>query len=393
MSGIDSSLMVAEESTWGVPVTATRGIPLVSGGATIAPNQIESKGMQGGRYTLPSNLHAIGNTAIGGSYGFELTDRSLGLLFKHSLGAVSTTGPVSGDYTHTFTPGTLTGKGMTFQEGISDLTASRPFTIAGVKVKSWQLACKTGEIATFGIDIIGKSVSGYRTVADGVTTNASPTVTSATAAFNAGDVGKRITSGTAAIPANSYVGIVNSATSIGLSSSNSTNTPVNATATTSSNTLTMGIALAAPSYTAGITPFSYSSGYVKLAGTSVCARAFTLSGDNNLAERFCIGSSLSDEPLEGGGYRKYTGTVEMEFQTMNEYNKFVAGTEFALEFNLSVPASAHAVTAVYNGYFSGAKPVINNGNFPYVVTWPFTASGTTDANALTLTYVTTDATP
>lgn len=73
------------------------------------------------------------------------------------------------------------------------------------------------------------------TVADGATTNASPTVTSVTAAFSSADLHKPING--AGIPANSFIGIINSATSIGLSSSATVNTPVNATATATGVTL------------------------------------------------------------------------------------------------------------------------------------------------------------
>lgn len=58
-------------------------------------------------------------------------------------------------------------------------------------------------------------------------TNGTATVTSATAAFNANDLYRRIT-GTN-MPANAWVGVINSATSIGISSTPTTNTPVNAT--------------------------------------------------------------------------------------------------------------------------------------------------------------------
>jgi hypothetical protein len=89
----------------------------------------------------------------------------------------------------------------------------------------------------------GGAVGSAGTVAfaDAVTTNASPTVTSATAGFIASDVGKAI-SGTN-IPPNTFIGVVNSATSIGLSSSATVNTPVNATG---SGTVTATITGAAP---------------------------------------------------------------------------------------------------------------------------------------------------
>jgi hypothetical protein len=86
-----------------------------------------------------------------------------------------------------------------------------------------------------GLGIDGLNPS--RSVTDGVTTSASPTVTSATAAFTTADVGRGITG--AGIPAATFVGAINSATSIGLSSSATTNTPVNATATATGVTLTL----------------------------------------------------------------------------------------------------------------------------------------------------------
>lgn len=68
-------------------------------------------------------------------------------------------------------------------------------------------------------------------------TNETATVTSATATFVAGDVGKRITG--AGIPDNTFVGVRNSATSIGLSSSATANVPVAATATATGVTITI----------------------------------------------------------------------------------------------------------------------------------------------------------
>jgi hypothetical protein len=75
-------------------------------------------------------------------------------------------------------------------------------------------------------------------VNDGGTTNNSPTVTSATASFTSDKLHALIMG--SGIPVNSYIGVINSPTSIGLSSSSSTNTPVNATAGASNVTLAVG---------------------------------------------------------------------------------------------------------------------------------------------------------
>ncbi len=74
---------------------------------------------------------------------------------------------------------------------------------------------------------------------DAATTNADPTVTSASAGFTtAVDLHKPISG--IGIPPNSYIGLVNSATSIELSSSPTLNTPANATATAAGVTVTIG---------------------------------------------------------------------------------------------------------------------------------------------------------
>lgn len=83
----------------------------------------------------------------------------------------------------------------------------------------------------------GTLMGASRVVTDGATTNASATVTSATAGFSQADLHKRITG--AGIPANSFIGVVTNATTIGLSSSATANTPVNATATAAGVTLTI----------------------------------------------------------------------------------------------------------------------------------------------------------
>lgn len=71
------------------------------------------------------------------------------------------------------------------------------------------------------------AVSMARTFNDLTTANGNATATSLQANFTSADLHKHILS--RYVPSSTYVGVVNSATSIGLSSSSSTNTPVNAT--------------------------------------------------------------------------------------------------------------------------------------------------------------------
>lgn len=155
-SGLSAQLGFAQETTYGTPVTVTRFVPLVSESLAREIERLESAGIIAGARLVRSQQWSAGNQNVGGDLGLELYDRSIGLLFKHMFGAVSSTG--AGPYTHTFTPGSLEGLGLTVQVGRPDVAGTvQPFTYAGLKVASWELGLSAGEIATLGLSVVGKS--------------------------------------------------------------------------------------------------------------------------------------------------------------------------------------------------------------------------------------------
>jgi hypothetical protein len=157
-SGLDAQFGCKTETTYGTAVTVDRFMPLVEESVSHEIERLESSGILTGARVMRSQQWAAGAETIEGDLGFEVYDRGIGLLFTHMFGGLVTTG--SGPYTHTFTPGTLTGKSLTMQIGRPDTGGTvRPFTIAGVKVASWEIACQVGEIATLGLSIVGKSIT------------------------------------------------------------------------------------------------------------------------------------------------------------------------------------------------------------------------------------------
>lgn len=376
-SGLSNQIGFAEESTWSVPVAASIFLPMIDAGNKYTVDRLKSKGIIAGQRVIRSQQWSPGNRYATLSPGFELYDRSLSVLFKHMFGTTSGSGP------YTLTPGDLTGKGLTVQVGLVDTTtgAVNPHTYPGCKVAKWQMACKAGEIATLGLDLVARRETLYRTVADGVTTNASPTVTSATAVFDESDLFTPI-SGTN-IPANSYIGVVNSPTSVGLSSSNTVNTAVNATGAGTSITFTIGIALAAASYTAGISPMTFVQSYATIAGSRYAVMNLTLSGDNKLnAKRNFLGQDTISEPLEVDK-RDYTGTLNGELLGMTAYNRFLRGDEVALVMHLANPGNTKTLDITLNVEFDG-ETAKSNGAGIVTQALPFTCVGpTTDAGAIT----------
>lgn len=379
-TGLSAQIGYATESTVGTPVTVTAFVPLLSETLSQDKTRLESSGIIAGRRVLTSNQWNGGNVTVSGSVQHELYNRGLGKLFTAMFGDVTTTG--AGPYTHTFTPGDLVGDALTVQVGRPATNGTvYPFTYAGMKVSSWEIACAQGEIATIGLDLVGQREFAYRQVTDGVTTSGSAAISSSTAAFSTDDVGKPI-SGTG-IPSGATIASVTSATAATLSA--------NATATGTSITFTIGVALASASYPASIKPLKFNHAAITIGGSSVNVMSLSISGDNGLnADRRFLGSQYISEPLEAS-LRNYSGTVDIEFTDLTQYTRFVAGTEAALV--ASFTSGADSVTITTNVRFDGSTPQVAG---PEILSQslPFKCvASSTDASAITVALINSDSTP
>jgi hypothetical protein len=342
--------------------------------------RLESGGIIAGRRVLTSDQWSGGDVTVSGSVQHELYNRGLGKIFTAMFGTVVTTG--AGPYTHTFTPGDLTGDALTVQVGRPATNGTvYPFTYAGMKVTSWEIACAAGEIATLGMDLVGQREFAYRVVTDGVTTSGSAAITSVTAAFSTDDIGKPI-SGTG-IPTGATIIAVGSATAATLSA--------NATATGTGVSLTLGVALASATYPASIKPLRFNQASVTLGGSAVNVKSLTLSGNNTLDDsRRFLGTQYIAEPLETG-LREYTGSLEIEFTDLSQYTRFVAGTEAALV--ASFVSGTDTVTITTNVRVDGSTPNVG-GREILTQTLPIKCvASSTDASAITVALVNSDATP
>jgi hypothetical protein len=157
-SGMNSSLGLATEAAWGTYQAPTRHLPHVSWAIAREDDRNESEGIIAGRRVLDADQWAPGNVTVEGDIELELYDRSIGMLFTHMFGAVVTAG--AGPYTHTYTPGDLTGKGLTLQAGVPDTTDGtvHPFSALGCKVSEWEIACSAGEIASLTPTVVAKNL-------------------------------------------------------------------------------------------------------------------------------------------------------------------------------------------------------------------------------------------
>lgn len=139
-SGMAGQIGFNTEGTYGTGTTVTRFLPLKSESVTHDPGRIESEGIIAGRRVMSSSQWVRGVSRITGDVSFDLTDNSMGMLFRHCFGTVDSSGGGTPS-THKFWPAALTGLGYTMQIGRPDIAGTvLPFTYSGCKVASWELA-------------------------------------------------------------------------------------------------------------------------------------------------------------------------------------------------------------------------------------------------------------
>lgn len=310
---------MVDESVYGTPLTVTRFLEFTDESLNLEIQRLESKGIRVGKRVQRSDRWASGQRKANGDVGFELQNKGMGLLFKHMFGTVQTTGPVSGAYTHVFSPGDLKGKSFTAQKGIVDEGGTaRPFTYKGCKIPSWELSAKTGEIGVLK------------------------------PAINAQD-----------------------------------------------ETTATGLATAAYASTVGLLTFAQAS--LTLGGVATKVREASIKGDNKLTmDRFFLGP-LAQEPLVAD-WAEFTAQLDAEFEDLTVYNRFINGTEgaFSLTFVGDIIGGAvpFSVTVAGNVRYDGETPKVGGpGVTPLSLPVKFLDPGTGPADAIKLTYVTTDTAP
>jgi hypothetical protein len=328
--GVEAGFGFKDEVTWGTEVVVDRFNEIRSESIQLQRQLIESEGLRSGRRNLQrSGVYSFYHKGATGDVEMEWMNKGMGWWLKHMLGGTATAAntPVASAHTHTGSIATTTGDSFTAQVARDTF----PFTYSGCKLSGWELACGLDEILVLTASIMAKREVAGRFVTDGATTNASPTVTSATAVFTAYDIGKKI-SGTG-IPALTTIIAVGGATSITLSA--------NATATATGLTLTIGSPEATASYPSGMVPLSFVHGALTVGGVATDITSFSLSCDMNLPERWFFGG-INKEPLDQG--RTITGEFESEFEDTSIYQRFVTGTEAALVLTFSTAAQGLYVT-------------------------------------------------
>lgn len=152
MGSLTHQLGFKAETTWGTPVTVDRFIEYTSESLGARKSTALSDGIR------PGTRYGRGRRVVrrwaDGSTEHELSTTGLGLFFHHLLGVAAAPVTVETGVTlHTFTPGSLVGKGITVQKGVEKLDGTtQAFTYEGGKIAAMEFSNDSDGIAQVSID-------------------------------------------------------------------------------------------------------------------------------------------------------------------------------------------------------------------------------------------------
>ena len=370
------------ETTVGTTVTPDLFLPILDGESLDRTDPImESEGLRAGALVKRMGATNGGLNEVGGSTPFELSVIGATTLFKHMLGAVNTSG--SDPYTHVFTPASLMSLAATLQVGVNMNGTVVPKTVSGAKVGSWAIGGEEGAFLTLGLDWLAQRLQvGSRSVTDGVTST-NTTLGSAAADFTDADIGKDV-SGTGIAAGSQITAVASDGSSATLS--------LATTATATGVTVVIGKALATASYPSGLSYYKMHHATLTIDSVAVPIKGFEVTGDNALVRDYVGGSRFSSEIRpDGDTERTYGGTLNLAYLNNTQVDRYFAGTPFNLSIVATDPHGGGSVTiAGYGRYDASLTPM---GTRSRVMTdAPFRLFGnTTDASALTITVVNSDA--
>ncbi len=164
MIGMNAILGLAEESTYGTPVTADHWLPILSQSLS-ADSDIRPVPFLGvadaQAYHNTRDVVELSRTVGGDINTCALyDDKAFLLLLKHALGGVATTGPVSTQYTHTFGCDTDGVVGLTGKAVLGSQQTGKAEIFAGLRVNTLELAVDAGGWMTAKASVIGMSSGG-----------------------------------------------------------------------------------------------------------------------------------------------------------------------------------------------------------------------------------------
>lgn len=160
-TGLQTYVMIGEESSFGVAVTPTAG--LLHNSESMQPTEAMILSGSLFRRGIHSGSRAQGGISVGGSITFDprYNWRAFSMLLKHAIGAVATSRPdITSNglvFNHTFTPADLLPTGLTIEVAKgSGSTGTGAHRFSGCKITRLSLSGTADEVCSCTVDFMGK---------------------------------------------------------------------------------------------------------------------------------------------------------------------------------------------------------------------------------------------
>lgn len=148
MSGMRAQLGVAQETTYGTPVTVDTFFEFNSESGQVQVGRVDSMGLRAGHYVQRSNRRVPYVAGATSTINLDVLSAGFGWWLELIFGAVNTTGPTDTTvYAHAATMAQLDGKSFTAQVGVPIVgsTTLQAKTMHGGKVTAATFSCTGGE--------------------------------------------------------------------------------------------------------------------------------------------------------------------------------------------------------------------------------------------------------
>lgn len=157
--GMGTAIGIGAESTWGTAVARTAWVRAVSAGLMVTPRKTPRPDLYGSSVGTRIK-HLIEASDCGGDIEWIGGYEGQGLLLKHALwGTPSTTGPVSGIYTHTYPLGASVPDGLTIEvvRGTDSTGTNVSRIYEGCLIDEWEASVQAGGYLRCRASIIGET--------------------------------------------------------------------------------------------------------------------------------------------------------------------------------------------------------------------------------------------
>lgn len=150
--GRGAAIGFGAESTYGTAVSRTNWRPLISSSLTRTIEKVPRPTLRVGGAGAMRRSHYIQSDNAGGSFTMEASYRSMGLICKHLMGAVATTG--TNPYTHVYTFADDVPTGLTIENNRGTGTSE---VFEGCRLNSGSFAVSAGGVMTCDFDVIAET--------------------------------------------------------------------------------------------------------------------------------------------------------------------------------------------------------------------------------------------